>query len=391
MTLALPLHHPSSEALLLAEGFKLDRQTVARLRGINVPAVWVHFPGAELIRQHISPVLLHHQHKLVGVAAELFEQRHREAFAQLDYTRYIHALRDLIEALVADPAAANYIVEMGGAWDDDLRHASEVSFLSLLMGLKLEGYLIEQRRRLKPLHARSVVGLGLGGLLHDIGMTQIDPETRSTHAVINDANDRRWQLHVERGWKLVRGLSAPVAVGIVLHHHQHFDGSGFPKHLDESGRAVGLKGEEIHVHARIVCAADHFDRLRCEPSGRLQPRVRVLRQMLFGPCRGRFDPVVLRALTQIVPAYSPGSMVTLSIGRDAIVTNWHPDDPCRPVIRVMRGRVDQPESIELSEPIDLREQPAVHIVGCDGHDVTQDNFALSCELRGPDRSDAAAA
>ena len=94
---------------------------------------------------------------------------------------------------------------------------------------------------------------------------------------------------------------------------------------------------------------------------------------------------------QTVPAYAPGSVVTLNMGRDAIVTNWHPDDPCRPVVRVMRGKLDDPDSIELTDPINLREQAGIHITHCDGEDVSQDNFAVSCELQRPDRSEAAAA
>ena len=87
--------------------------------------------------------------------AAVFDEVHRGAHAQLDFPRYRQTLRDLIEALVGEPTSAAYILEMGGSAVSDLRHAAEVCFLSVLLGLKLQGYLVMQRRRLPPSHARN--------------------------------------------------------------------------------------------------------------------------------------------------------------------------------------------------------------------------------------------
>jgi hypothetical protein len=76
-----------------------------------------------------------------------------------------------------------------------------------------------------------------------------------------------------------------------------------------------------------------------------------------------------------VPAYAPGSIVTLSSGARAVVTEWFPEDPCRPTVHAGdnfdHGFDD--DGVPL-ERIALREQPALSIVEIDGVDVSGDNF-----------------
>src|SRR5207247_1230985 len=93
------------------------------------------------------------------------------------------------------------------------------------------------------------------------------------------------------------------------------------------------------VFARIVCLANHFDRLRQLGDGSVQPRVRVLKQMISTTLATRFDPVILGALPLVVPAFPPGSMVRLNTGDMAVVTNWHPEAPCQPVVQVISDDV----------------------------------------------------
>jgi HD-GYP domain-containing protein (c-di-GMP phosphodiesterase class II) len=374
MRLALPVRHPERGTVLLADGYVLEDSLIVKLVQMNVREVWIEYPDTEQIKKFLSPVVLHQQSTLVGTVADLFDHVHQNAHAEMDFANYRRTLQGLIEALVSDPTAASYIVELGGKHESDLRHSSEVCFLSVLLGLKLQGYLVQQRKRLLPNDARNVVSLGLGAMLHDIGMTSLPSDVRDRYERTRDEADPQWRRHVVIGHKMVSGTVPASASGVVLHHHQHFDGSGFPEAKGETGLFHGLRGENIHVFARIVCVANHFDRLRQLGDGTVQPRVRVLKQMLSAPLATRFDPVILGALPLVVPAFSPGSMVMLSSGECAIVTDWHPDAPCQPTVRVIEKKPER--GATCPREVDLRQHASITIVEHDGLDVSHDSFRV---------------
>ena len=334
-------------------------------------------PGAEQIKAFISPAVLVQQSMLVATVAEMFDRVQRDAYAPLEYERYRKTLQGVVEALVSEPLSASYILELGGSASSDLRHGAEVCVLSMLLGLKLDAYLIDQRRRLLPREARDVVSLGLGAMMHDTGKTQIDAEVRDRYESTRDPSDPRYREHVLIGHKMLSGAIAPAAAGVVLHHHQHFDGSGFPSGESIDGEQRGMAGEDIHVFARIVCIANHFDRLRRAADGSIVPRVRVLRDMLATSLAARFDPVVLATVLSVVPAYPPGSIIKLSDGTRGVVTAWHPDAPCQPTILTVEGGEDSLLDLHAhGREIDLRTMPHLKVIEHDGVDVSGDNFRL---------------
>ena len=131
------------------------------------------------------------------------------------------------------------------------------------------------------------------------------------------------------------------------------------------------------MFARIVCVANHFDRLRQLGDGTAQPRVRVLKQMLCSSLTTRFDPVILGALPLVVPAFPPGTMVTLNSGEKGIVVDWHPEAPCQPTLQALERRPET-SSRKTTAPriIDLRQNASMMIVEHDGIDVSRDGFRL---------------
>ena len=77
---------------------------------------------------------------------------------------------------------------------------------------------------------------------------------------------------------------------------------------------------------------------RSEASGQgtgTAPTVRALRLTLEQVRAGRLDPVVFNALLAVVPAFAPGSIVTISDGRRCVVTGWDPVRPCSPMVSVL--------------------------------------------------------
>ena len=63
--------------------------------------------------------------------------------------------------------------------DDHAGHAAAVAVLAVMLGVRLEDYLVSQRRRLNPAHAKEVVNLAVAGMLHDIGKAKLPAELRA--------------------------------------------------------------------------------------------------------------------------------------------------------------------------------------------------------------------
>jgi HD-GYP domain-containing protein (c-di-GMP phosphodiesterase class II) len=80
------------------------------------------------------------------------------------------------------------------------------------------------------------------------------------------------------------------AMPVVLHHHESFDGSGFPR---------GLKGSEIPLGARIFHVADVYDALVSErPYKRAWSADRAVSELHQGAGRG-YDPIAVAALENV--------------------------------------------------------------------------------------------
>lgn len=378
MRLASPVLHPQRGNVLLNVGFELSDPLIRKMDELHVHECWIEYPGTDAIAKFVSPALMQRRGRLIQHLSEILDHVQRGTPARLDFTPYQHTIRELIEEVASDPTAGAFVLELGGTMSNELRHAAEVSFLSIVLGLKLRDYLLDQRRRLSPNDARNVIGLGLGALLHDVGMIKLDADVRDRFLKTHDDQDPEWRAHVMLGYRLLSGSIRPSAAGVIAQHHQHYDGSGFPEEKADDGSRRPLVGEEIHVFARIVCLTNHFDRMRRQPDGTLLPRVRVMRDLLFTELAGRFDPIVLAALSRAVPVYTPGTLVALSTGESAIVTGWHQHAPCRPPVSVIQLDGDElpAEPREPVRTVDLTEERDTFIVEEGGADVSDANYHL---------------
>lgn len=130
-------------------------------------------------------------------------------------------------------------------------------------------------------------------LLHDVGKLAIPPAVITKPAALDDAEWELVRRHPEEGHRLIRPLAAwlgPFA-DTVLHHHERFDGAGYPR---------GLAGTEISLGARIVAVADAYEVMTS--SGRvyrstLSPS--QAREELALAAGTHFDPEVVRAFLAI--------------------------------------------------------------------------------------------
>ncbi len=381
MVLALPVLHPGKpEHLLLRPGVRLDGEIINKLRELRVPRLWITYPATDYLLQYASPAIMAEHGKLASRLGVAFDAVTAGCHADLDFHIYADAVRALIQRLLDDPQAAVFIEGILDTSQPLLAHCANVCLISLLMGLKLDGYLVTERKQINPRRAQNVENLGVGALLHDLGMLRIDPAAADRWYRTLDDSDVAWRRHTIAGFEMVRGKIAATAAAVLLHHHQRIDGTGFPRRARLWSAPRALLGSEIHIFARIVAVADVFDRVRQrreaaqEGSAGAAARVRALRSVLDLVRAGQLDANVFKALAAVVPAYPPGSIVELNDGRACVVIRWNPALPCSPTVRPLLPADSKSGEHALGDPIDLARNPSLSVRSADGEDVADDNF-----------------
>lgn len=96
-----------------------------------------------------------------------------------------------------------------------------------------------------------IEALRLGGSLHDVGKIAVDERILRKPGPLDDAELAQIRRHPVTGARLVESFADfEPALPYVLHHHERWDGEGYPHKL---------QGESIPVEARILGVADAFD------------------------------------------------------------------------------------------------------------------------------------
>jgi putative two-component system response regulator len=127
--------------------------------------------------------------------------------------------------------------------------------------------------------------LEYGALLHDIGKIGIKDEVLQKQGMLTREEYQYIQEHPMIGVKIVEGVDFfKDKVPMIRHHHEHFDGKGYPD---------GLVGDAIPLEARIIAVPDAFDAMTSvRPHREAMSLEMVLSEM--ERCKGgQFDPQVL--------------------------------------------------------------------------------------------------
>lgn len=139
----------------------------------------------------------------------------------------------------------------------------------------------------------------LGGLLHDIGKIGIIEALLEKPEKLSEDDFPPMRLHPEKGVAILAPIEQlqDVLPGI-LHHHEHYDGAGYPQ---------GLKGEEIPLEARIITVADAFDAMVSQRPYKKGLSTAEALAELRENAGVQFDPKVVKCFTGYLERILEGS------------------------------------------------------------------------------------
>ncbi len=238
-------------------------------------------------------------------------------------------IASIVDHLIGDQNRVYDIVDMRATENYDACHAAGVAILSLLVGVRM-GIL-----------GTSLSDLGIGALLHDVGAAFISKDILDKPGKLSAEEFAQVKGHTEMGFHFLReqfDLSIEACMG-AMHHHENFDGSGYP---------AGLKADKISLFGRIISATAVFDALVARRPYRMpMPPIEAMEYMRIR-AGTEFDPAVVRELEQVVAHYPAGSRVTLNTGVRCLVVQNVAGFPSRPRLHILNSLARSPMLVDLA-------------------------------------------
>jgi response regulator RpfG family c-di-GMP phosphodiesterase len=161
-------------------------------------------------------------------------------------------------------------------------------------GPRVARYAVEVAKEL-GLDAREVDGLSVACLLYDIGMLRIRPEVKLKTTSLAPEERAAIQEHPRYSAEFVEALALPWSVRRdILHHHESYDGSGYPD---------GLMGRQIPIGSRIIAVADaYFAMTSRRPNRETRSEEEALTE-LTRQAGQQFDPEVVEIFASLVQVH----------------------------------------------------------------------------------------
>ncbi len=374
-------HPRRTSTELLRPGVTLDSRMINYLRRLGVSEVWIRHDATADLDAAVASNLSSARLSVFNGLKKDFSRISVSSVSGAQLQTYRQSVTDLVFELISSGQYAHLSHQLLADPSQVFTHCANVAFLSLLVGLEMETYLVSQRPQLAPEHARDVVPLGLGAMLHDIGKVGTTQEARQHHEIHAPPDDpetlETYRQHVHTGRQLLDVSRFPAtARHAVLNHHQRFDGTGWPDQaISTGGRQQGpQQSTDIHIFCRIISAANVLDNLLNDPTKQRYPTVAALRDFNSDRFEGWFDPVVRYLMIRRLPPFPIGSLVQLSNSRKAVIVSLNFRQPCRPVVRVL-DEACRDKNGELPM-LDLDADRSAHIVEAAGQRVDQYLFDL---------------
>lgn len=362
--------------LVLAAGKTLNSADVDFLRN--------HRPGASVSVEDpiLDEIIAFHdergdnalaqetQSKLATVISDVQEQYcSRITRASLDCQSIKNTVGGVLNYLGEKPVLAAKLCDMDREHGYLVAHSAHVFYLSIVLGNAVRSRVRDARRKSRAqstLHGKSdldLTPLALAALFMDTGMApladlynQKEPLTLEQCEMIRNHPTVSAQALPEDAPELTKLL--------IETHHENHDGSGYP---------YGLKGDEIHVYARILRVADAYAAATSRQVYKEAcSSVRALWEMTWGMFAHFYDPVILKIFASVIQPYPIGGVVRLNSQFGAVVVRYGRVSPFLPDIVIAfdeEGR--RLPKDKLVGPIRLDAHPTLKIVEFLGEDLSE--------------------
>ena len=301
------LQKKSIGGIYVAEG-EPDPEEIHSLEA-NLPAYTKELIEKSRVEDKSKVTLSHEVIKRVGEGVQfLYDNVESENF--LEATNNVTG--ELVKAIESNNAIAVDINLIKVSDEYTFKHSVDVATMGMIIG------------RNYGLTAEEIRDIGVSGLLHDLGKSNIPLEILNKPGKLDDDEFALMKQHSLFGFKILKEKNAftdEIMKG-VLQHHEKMNGRGYP---------LGVSGESISKFAKILSVADIYDALVTErPYKKGFPKREAL-EMIFGMST-ELDNKAISSFMNSVIIFPVDSYVTLSNGETGKVVANNPGYPMRPVV-----------------------------------------------------------
>ena len=220
--------------------------------------------------------------------------------------------------LISDADCVLDVARQAGHYAALAEHCLQMSLYGMALGIEL------------GMSETDVRNIGLSGLLHDWGMSQISPEILDANRVLTNAEFLKIKKHPVYTLDLLKTISTiPDMVPMICYQvHERPNGTGYPR---------GRLKNRIHPGARILQVADIYLALTSPRPYRkpLMPYA-AIECLLRQAKENLVDVEVVRALLHVVSLFPIGSHVMLSDGSTARVLRRNGNNYTSPIVQIIK-------------------------------------------------------
>jgi len=172
--------------------------------------------------------------------------------------------------------------------------------------------------RLLKLSDAEIAALNAGALLHDVGKLAVPDHILNKPGTLTPAEFEKTKIHTVVGAEILGRVNFPYpVVPIVRHHHERWDGKGYPD---------GLQEEQIPITARIMSVIDCFDSVREDRPFRPGMSRENAIELLRGDSGAQFDPTIVDLFIEHLPGFEA------EIAARGLADQIHISVPASPIV-----------------------------------------------------------
>ncbi len=241
----------------------------------------------------------------------------------MNYGGAKQAVRSMAESVIRNPDALMCFAQIKRKDEYIALHSLRVCILALAFGRQL------------GLPRDQLEVLGLGALLHDIGMVKVPEEILSKPEALTPAETELMKQHVAWGADILydsRQIPS-AAIEVVTGHHERHDGSGYLN---------GLRGEQIGDFGMIGAIVDHYDAVTSDRAYQGAVSAHIVLMQMYGWRDTLFSASLAEKFIQCLGIYPVGSVVELNSGEIGVVAAINREQRLKPHVMLVYRADRQP-------------------------------------------------
>ena len=251
---------------------------------------------------------------LVTDIEEIFD--HVSDGGKLNVIKLRKSVEPIVDSISRNPDACLWVARLKQHDEYTYQHSLGAAIWSVSLGRQL------------GLPRHDLRSLAMGCLLMDVGKLRVDPKLLQADRDLTLEEMAQMYSHVSYGLEIIEesGIINQDVIDMVAHHHERYDGSGYPD---------GLTQDDIPSFARIAAIVDTYDAITSNRSyaDAVSPSDAI--RLLYQSRDADFQAELVEAFIQAVGIYPAGTLVELSSGEVGVVVAEYRSRRLRPKVMVL--------------------------------------------------------